>query len=115
MAKPSEPAGGQDEQRIPHPCLADIPALPCRERPNQDCPYANGATNLHTKDTKIQQNGQAPAATLPGYKCKWTTNTIVHLLKNQEYTGCLVNFKTKKPSYKVKHNVENPIEKQAIF
>ncbi len=63
MAKPSEPVGGQDEQRIPHPCLADIPALPCRERPNQDCPYANGATNLHTKDTKIPQNGQAPAAT----------------------------------------------------
>ena len=29
--------------------------------------------------------------------------------------GCLVNFKTEKPSYKTKHSVENPIEKQAIF
>ena len=35
--------------------------------------------------------------------------------KNREYTGCLVNFKTEKPSYKTKHSVENPIEKQAIF
>lgn len=41
--------------------------------------------------------------------------TAVHLLENREYTGCLVNFKTEKPSYKVKHSVENPIEKQAIF
>ena len=51
----------------------------------------------------------------PGYECKWATNTVVHLLENREYTGCLVNFKTEKPSYKVKHSVENPIEKQAIF
>ena len=43
------------------------------------------------------------------------TNTVVHILENREYTGCLVNFKTEKPSYKTKHSVENPIEKQAIF
>ena len=51
----------------------------------------------------------------PGYECKWATNTVVHILENREYTGCLVNFKTEKPSYKTKHSVENPIEKQAIF
>ena len=51
----------------------------------------------------------------PGYECKWATNTVVHLLENREYTGCLVNFKTEKPPYKTKHSVENPIEKQAIF
>ena len=37
------------------------------------------------------------------------------ILENREYTGCLVNFKTEKPSYKVKHSIENPVEKQAIF
>ena len=36
----------------------------------------------------------------PGYECKWATNTVVHILENREYTGCLVNFKTEKPSYK---------------
>ena len=51
----------------------------------------------------------------PGYECKWATNTVVHILENREYTGCLVNFKTEKLSYKVKHSVENPPEKQAIF
>ena len=51
----------------------------------------------------------------PGYECKWATNTVVHLLENREYTGCLVNFKTEKVSYKVKQSRENPIEKQAIF
>ena len=51
----------------------------------------------------------------PGYECKWATNTVVHLLENREYTGCLVNFKTEKPSYKLKHSIENPPEEQAVF
>ncbi len=51
----------------------------------------------------------------PGYECKWATNTVAHILENREYTGCLVNFKTEKVSYKVKHSVENPVEKQAVF
>ena len=51
----------------------------------------------------------------PGYECKWATNTVAHILENREYTGCLVNFKTEKPSYKLKHSVENPPEKLAIF
>ena len=51
----------------------------------------------------------------PGYECRWATNTVVHLLENREYTGCLVNFKTDKVSYKLKHSVENPPEKQVIF
>ena len=51
----------------------------------------------------------------PGYECKWATNTVVHLLENREYTGCLVNLKTEKPSYKLKHSIENPPEKQAVF
>ncbi|NBI90332.1 DUF4368 domain-containing protein [Lachnospiraceae bacterium] len=51
----------------------------------------------------------------PGYECKWATNTVAHILENREYTGCLVNFKTEKVSYKVKQSKENPEEKQAIF
>ena len=40
----------------------------------------------------------------PGYECKWATNTVAHILENREYTGCLVNFKTEKVSYKVKQS-----------
>ena len=39
----------------------------------------------------------------------------IDTLIRQAYTGCLVNFKTEKLSYKVKHSVENPPEKQVIF
>ena len=63
----------------------------------------------------VQQIYQLCLAYHPGYECKWATNTVVHILENREYTGCLVNFKTEKPSYKVKHSVENPVEKQDIF
>ena len=28
----------------------------------------------------------------PGYECKWATNTVVHILENREYTGCLVKL-----------------------
>ena len=51
----------------------------------------------------------------PGYECKWATNTVAHILENREYTGCLVNFKTDKVSYKLKHSIENPPEKHVIF
>ena len=39
----------------------------------------------------------------------------MHILENREYTGCLVNFKTEKLSYKVKHSVENPAGKASDF
>ncbi len=51
----------------------------------------------------------------PDYPCKWSTNTVAHILENREYTGCLVNFKTTMQSYKVHKIIYNPEEKQAIF
>ena len=51
----------------------------------------------------------------PGYECRWATNTVVHILENREYTGCLVNFKTTMQSYKVHKIIYNPVEEQAIF
>ena len=51
----------------------------------------------------------------PGYECKWATNTVVHILENREYTGCLVNFKTTTQSYKCSKIIYNDKDKQAIF
>ncbi|MCD8354333.1 MAG: recombinase family protein [Clostridiales bacterium] len=51
----------------------------------------------------------------PGYEYKWATNTVVHILENREYTGCLVNFKTTMQSYKVHKIIYNPEEEQAVF
>lgn len=51
----------------------------------------------------------------PEYPCKWATNTVVHILEHEEYTGSLVNFKTTMQSYKVHKIVYNAREDQAIF
>ena len=51
----------------------------------------------------------------PGYECKWATNTVVHILENREYTGCLVNFKTTTQSYKNSKIIYNSEDKQAVF
>ena len=51
----------------------------------------------------------------PGYECKWAANTVVHILENREYTGCLVNFKTTTQSYKCSKIIYNSEDKQAIF
>ena len=47
--------------------------------------------------------------------CRWTTSTVVHILERREYTGCTVNFKTYKKSYKSKKQVKNDPSKWAIF
>lgn len=39
--------------------------------------------------------------------CRWTTSTVVHILERREYTGCIVNFKCHKKSYKSKKRVQN--------
>ena len=45
----------------------------------------------------------------------WNTNTVVHILERQEYTGCTVNFKTYSNSIWDKKQRENPEENRAVF
>jgi hypothetical protein len=45
----------------------------------------------------------------------WNTNTVVHILERQEYTGCTVNFKTYSNSIWDKAKRVNPVENQAVF
>ena len=45
----------------------------------------------------------------------WNTNTVVHILERQEYTGCTVNFKTYSNSIWDKKQRENPAENRAVF
>lgn len=45
----------------------------------------------------------------------WNTNTVVHILECQEYTGCTVNFKTYTNSIWDKKQRENPEENRAVF
>ena len=45
----------------------------------------------------------------------WSNKTVESMLHKQEYTGCTVNFKTTKKSYKSKKYVHNPKEDWIIF
>ena len=104
--------------------IIDEEAAPVVQQIYQLCLAGNGPTKIARMLTEQQiptpgtleyQRTGSTRRYHPGYECKWATNTVVHILENREYTGCLVNFKTEKPSYKTKHSVENPIEKQAIL
>ncbi len=45
----------------------------------------------------------------------WDQRTVVAILERMEYTGCTVNFKGYKKSYKSKKRVQNPPEKWKVF
>ncbi len=45
----------------------------------------------------------------------WSQKTVAGILENLEYTGCTVNFKTYKKSYKSKKRIELPQEDWFIF
>ena len=104
--------------------IIDEEAAPVVQQIYQLCLAGNGPTKIARMLTEQQiptpgtleyRRTGSTRRYHPGYECKWATNTVVHILENREYTGCLVNFKTEKLSYKVKHSVENPPEKQVIF
>ena len=45
----------------------------------------------------------------------WSQQTVLGILENLEYTGCTVNFKSYKKSYKSKRRIELPREDWVIF
>ena len=51
----------------------------------------------------------------PEDPCDWHSSTVVAILERREYTGCTVNFKTRKKSYKSKKTLYLPMEERKIF
>lgn len=54
-------------------------------------------------------------ATVPDDKFSWSSRTIGDILAHREYTGCTVNFKTHKKSYKIKKTIENDPSEWMVF
>ena len=71
--------------------------------------------NIPTPGTVEYRRTGSTRRYYPDYPCKWSTNTVCHILERKEYLGHTVNFKTEKVSYKVKVSVLNPEDKQAVF
>ena len=61
---------------------------------------------------KMERN--APAKT-PDNPYDWAPRTITGILEKQEYLGHMVNFKTRKQSYRSKKKLENPPDQWKIF
>lgn len=47
--------------------------------------------------------------------CNWADSTVAKMLSRREYCGDVVNFKTRRVSYKCKKQVVRPAEEQAVF
>ena len=47
--------------------------------------------------------------------CRWATETVSSILERREYTGCTVNFKTHKKSYKNKKTIYHTPDQWKIF
>lgn len=59
--------------------------------------------------------GQAAGHPAPAEPTRWESSTVANILDHMEYTGCTVNFKGYKKSYKSKKRIENPPEKWKVF
>lgn len=62
----------------------------------------------------MKMGRNAPANT-PDDPYAWAPRTITGILEKQEYLGHMVNFKTRKLSYKSKKKLENPPDQWKIF
>ena len=71
--------------------------------------------NIPTPGTMEYRRTGSTRRYYPDYPCKWSTNTVCHILERREYLGHTVNFKTEKVSYKVKVSVLNSEDKVAVF
>lgn len=59
--------------------------------------------------------GVGTPANVPENPYAWSSRTVGDILAHREYTGCTVNFKTHKKSYKLKKTIENDPSEWMIF
>ena len=62
-----------------------------------------------------QAQGINPNHSFAASPTNWESSTVINILKHMEYTGCTVNFKTKKKSYKSKKITILPQDEWKIF
>lgn len=70
--------------------------------------------HLNPTSYRLAHGKKAPNVP-PADPCKWESSTVAHILEHLEYTGCTVNFKGYKKSYKSKKRVVNSPDKWRIF
>jgi hypothetical protein len=107
-----------------HHWLVDEKAAVVVREIYQLCMSGRGPTQIAKELTRRQiptpteynlANGLPVRSPLPEVPCMWQTKTVVGILSRPEYTGCIVNFKTHKKSYKIKKTVLNDPADWKVF
>lgn len=73
------------------------------------------AAQVLTPTEYKEHKGMSAPGTPPAISCRWSEQVVAKILERREYTGCTVNFKTTKKSYKSKKVIENSPDKWKIF
>ena len=63
----------------------------------------------------FQSQGRKPGRKIPANPFAWTSETVIHILENRQYTGCAVNFMTTTVSHKVHKKVYHPEDEWQII
>lgn len=71
--------------------------------------------NILTPNAHKHSKGILTPTRAPENPYRWTTASVVAILQRKEYTGCTVNFKWRKKSYKSKKFIELPPEEHREF
>ena len=69
-----------------------------------ECPAAHCRTLGICTPTKVPADPYA-----------WSSRTVADMLERLEYLGHMVNFRTHRPSYKIKKSVDNPVDQWKVF
>ncbi|MBD5131495.1 MAG: recombinase family protein [Clostridiales bacterium] len=72
------------------------------------------ANHIDTPQTHNEKCG-LPIRSRSEYPTMWNSTTVYQILDKEDYTGCTVNFKTKKLSYKSKEQINMPRDQWVIF
>ena len=73
------------------------------------------AEQIPTPTEYFRENGLPCSNKRPVTPFRWDQKTVVYILENRQYTGCIVNFKTTTVSYKVHKTIDRPVSEQQII
>lgn len=63
---------------------------------------------------EYRKTGRRPTANRINRPYRWDASAVAHILSNRAYTGCVVNGKTCRPSFKSKRTVDKPPEEYIV-
>ena len=73
------------------------------------------ADRIPTPSEHFVANGRNPRSSVTAIPCGWSGDTVADILDNRQYTGCAVNNKSKRVSYKVHKTILHPEEEYQII